>query len=134
MLCSLVQVVFLTRASAESEGSLPPLDEVEGVTQPQGAQHEQQAEDGPLSRAHHQRLGQVDQRVLLSVSHQRCALIRMAQRASRLVFHLLQNLGNLLKHQRAVCGCQCGAVVEVLENWEDKEGGMKEEKLGEESE
>lgn len=113
----------MTRASAEPEGSLPPLDEVEGVTQPQGAQHEQQAEDGPLSRAQHQRLGQVDQRVLLSVSRQRRGLVRKAQRASRLVFHLLQNFANLLKHQCAVCGCQCGAVVEVLENWGDKEGG-----------
>lgn len=39
---------------------LPPFDEVEGVSQPQGPQHEQQTEDGHFSCAFHQRLGQED--------------------------------------------------------------------------
>lgn len=43
--------------------NIPPLDEVEGVTQPQSPQHEQQTEDGPFSCAQDQRLGQEDGRL-----------------------------------------------------------------------
>lgn len=45
---------------AVHEDRLPPFDEIEGVTQPQSPQHEQQTEDGHFSRALHQRLGEED--------------------------------------------------------------------------
>jgi len=83
--------------------NIPPLEEVEGVTQPQSPQHEQQTEDRPFSCCDHQRLGQGD----------RLRLIMMLQH--RLVLHLLDELIKLLKHQRGVRG-QSGPVVEVMEN------------------
>lgn len=97
--------------------TVPPLDEVESITQPQSSQHEQQAEDGPFSGAEHQRLRQEYQRMSCIMSHRwHTGLIVIAERVFRLVLHLLQNLINLLKHQSAVCGRQCGPVVEMLKN------------------
>jgi len=40
--------------------TVPSLDKIKGVTKPQSPQHQQQTEDGPFSRAFHQRLRQED--------------------------------------------------------------------------
>lgn len=99
--------------------STPPLDEVEAITQPQSAQHEQQTEYGPFSRARHQRLRQKYWHASSSLYQQWPCLVMMSEHVCRLVLCPFQNLVNLMKHQAAVCGPQCWSMVEVLKNCEE---------------
>lgn len=106
--------IFVAQPGQIAVSGLPSLDKIEGVTQPQGAQHEQQAQDGDLSGANHQRLGQEDGDVPLSVVH--CQGPAGIVKARRLVIHLLQNLCDLVKDYCAVLSCQRGFMEEVFEN------------------
>lgn len=50
------------------------------------------------------------------------SLAVFSQMVSCLVIGLIHDLLKLLKHQRAVCGCQRGSAVEVLKDCEGKNG------------
>lgn len=94
-------------------GNLPPLNEVEGVPQPQSPQHEQETENRPLSGTQHQGLRQEQRHMLYQGPR---SITKQGPRSITSVSSLLEQLLDLLKHCCAVDCSQSRIVVEVLKD------------------
>ena len=108
----------------------PPLDEVEGIAQPQSPQHEEETQDGPLPGTQHQGFGQEHRDVALLLRRRHLQPAGVHPHGTGLVLlGVLQELLDLLQDQGGVGGGQSGPVVEVVEDWKRSIGRTEEREL-----